>query len=61
MPMLFTYIMMAICRNVKFQALNLAISAILKVLLAEKYIRSTVSLDGCGIPYPWSRWKRRGR
>jgi hypothetical protein len=35
-----------ICRNVKLQVLNLALSAILEVVLAEKYIRSTVSRDG---------------
>jgi len=44
--MLFTYIITDICRNVKSQVLNLAISAILEVVLAEKYIRSTVSRDG---------------
>jgi hypothetical protein len=44
--MLFTHIITDIRRNVKPQVLNLAISAILEVLPAEKYIRSTVSRDG---------------
>jgi hypothetical protein len=41
-----TYIITDICRNLKSLASILASSAILEAILAERYIRSTVSRDG---------------